>query len=262
LSLAVVVLVAAALTLGAWSAGVAFTSIWSVPRGDVRRFKSVLVVFPHPDDETVNCGGTLSRFSRAGSVVTVLLLTRGERGNAGAIPDSALGEIRNAEALQAADILGASSLIHEDFGDGRLNELRADVRMRIADRIEAVKPDLLITYDLAGLDGHADHVACAELVTELRRAQFPDVSLWYVAQPRRLVRLLQVGGQLVKNAEVDRRRAVPTERVFIGAELIPKIRAWYAYRSQRGLIAKGIGRLLPIWLALSMLQFEYFAEVA
>jgi LmbE family N-acetylglucosaminyl deacetylase len=262
LSLAFVVLVAAALILGAWSAGVALTSVWSIPRGDVRRFKSVLVVFPHPDDETVNCGGTLSRFSRAGSVVTVLLLTRGERGNGGAIPDSALGEIRNAEALRAADILGASSLIHEDFGDGRLNEVRAHVRMRIADRIEAVKPDLIITYDLAGLDGHADHVACAELVTELRRGQFPDVSLWYVAQPRRLVRLLQVGGQLVKNAEVDRRRAVPTERVFIGAELIPKIRAWYAYRSQRGLIAKGIGRLLPIWLALSMLQFEYFAEVA
>ena len=218
-------------------------------------------MFPHPDDETVNCGGTLNRFSRAGSAVTVLLLTRGERGNAGGVPDSALGEIRHAEALRAAEILGASSLIHEDFGDGRLDELRADVRMRIAGRIETIKPDLLITYDLAGLDGHADHVVCAELVTELRRTQFPDLSLWYVAQPRRLVRLLQVGGQLVKNAEVDRRRAVPTQRVFIGAELIPKIRAWYAYRSQRGLIAKGLGRLLPTWLALSMMQFEYFAEV-
>lgn len=260
--MAFVVFVAAALILGAWWAGVAFTTVWSVPRGDVRRFKSVLVVFPHPDDETVNCGGTLNRLSRAGSVVTVLLLTRGERGNAAGTPDLALAEIRNAEALRAAEILGASSLIHEDFGDGRLNERRADVRMRLADRIEAIKPDLLITYDLAGLDGHADHVACAELVTELRRAQFPDVSLWYVAQPRRLVRLLQVGGQLVKNAEVDGRRAVPTERVFIGADLIQKVRAWYAYRSQRGSIAKGMGRLLPTWLALSMMQFEYFAEVA
>ncbi|HUE59873.1 MAG TPA: PIG-L family deacetylase, partial [Acidimicrobiales bacterium] len=207
----------------------------------MRRFKSVLVVFPHPDDETISCGGTLNRFSRAGSVVTVLLLTRGERGNSRGTLDPTLGELRNAEALRATDILGAGSLVHDDFGDGRLNERRAAVRRRIADQITAVKPDLLITYDLAGLDGHADHVACSELVTELRSAQFPDISLWYVAQPRRLVRLLQIAGQLVERADVDRRRSVPTKRVFIGAGLLPKIRAWYAYRSQRGFIAKGLG---------------------
>jgi LmbE family N-acetylglucosaminyl deacetylase len=261
-TMAFVVLVAAALILGAWSAGVVFTTVWSIPRGDLRRFKSVLVVFPHPDDETVSCGGTLNRFSQAGSSVTVLLLTRGERGNAAGTLDPALGEIRNAEARRAADILGASSLIHEDFGDGRLNGRRADVRRRIADGIEAIKPDLLITYDLAGLDGHPDHVVCAELVTEVRRAQFPHIALWYAAQPGRLVRLLHVVGQLATNAEVDRRRAEPTKRVFIGAGLIPKILAWHAYRSQRAFIGRGLGRLVPTWLALSMLQFEYFAEIA
>lgn len=44
--------------------------------------------------------------------------------------------------------------------------------------------------------------------------------------------------------------------------MIPKIRAWYAYRSQRGFIAKGFGRLVPVWFAVSMMWFEYFAEVA
>lgn len=260
-TVALVVLAAAALILGAWSAGVMFTTVWSMPRGDLRRFRRVLVVFPHPDDETVSCGGTINRLSRAGSDVTVLLLTRGERGNPRGTIDPALGEIRNAEALRAAGILGASSLIHEDFGDGRLNELRADVRTRIADRIEAIRPDLLITYDLAGLDGHPDHMVCAALVTELR-AQFPEAALWYVALPGRLLRLLQIVGQLVTNAEVDGLRAVPTQRVLVGVGVIPKIRAWYAYRSQRAFIAKGLGRLLPAWLAVSMLQFEYFAEVA
>jgi LmbE family N-acetylglucosaminyl deacetylase len=259
--MAFVVLVAAALILGAWSAGVVFTTVWSVPRADLRRFKSVLVVFPHPDDETISCGGTLNRLSRAGSAVSVLLLTRGERGNARGTFDPALGEIRNAEALRAADILGVTSLIHEDLGDGRLNGRRADVRGRIADGIEAIKPDLLITYDLAGLDGHPDHVVCAELVTELRRTQFPHIALWYVSQPGRLVHLLHVVGQLATDAEVDRRRAEPTERVFIGAGVIPKIRAWYEYRSQRAFIARGLGRLVPTWLAVSMLQFEYFAEM-
>ena len=260
LAMAFVVLAAAALVVAAWSVGAVFTTVWSVPRGDLRRFKSVLAVFPHPDDETVTCGGTLNRLSRAGSVVTVLLLTRGERGNPGGKLDPALGEIRNAEALRAAGTLGVSSLIHEDFADGRLNEQRADVRRRIADRIEAIRPDLLITYDLAGLDGHPDHRVCAELAAEMR-AEFPDMALWYVALPSRLVRMLRIVGQLGTNPEVDRRRAVPTQRVFVGAGVIPKIRAWYMYRSQRAFIAKGLGRILPTWFAVSMLQFEYFAEV-
>ena len=142
------VLVAAALILGAWSAGVAFTTDRSVRLCDMRRFKSVLVVFPHPDDETVNCGGTINRLSRAGSAVTVLLLTRGERGDAGGLLDPALAQIRDAEAVRAADILGASRVVHEDFGDGRLSERRADVRMQIVALIKAMKPDLIITHDL------------------------------------------------------------------------------------------------------------------
>jgi len=33
-----------------------------------------------------------------------------------------------------------------------------------------------------------------------------------------------------------------------------------AYRSQRGSIGKGLGRIIPAWLPVSMLQFEYFAD--
>jgi LmbE family N-acetylglucosaminyl deacetylase len=227
----------------------------------VSQFKKVLLVFPHPDDETVNCGGTANRFSKSGSAVTVLLLTRGERGNPEGRLDTALGETRRAEAIRAASILGASSLIHEDLGDGCLDERREEVGRRIAATIEAIKPDLIVTYDLAGLDGHSDHMACAELLTDLHHARFPDVSLWYAAQPRRLIRALRFVGQLRTEAEADRRRALPTVRIFVGAGVIPKVRAWYAYRSQRGSIAKGLGRLLPTWFAVSMVQYEHFAEV-
>ena len=64
-----------------WVAGVLFITDLAVPVRDVRRFKNVLVVFPHADDETVNCGGAIRRFSTAGATVTLLLLTGGERGN-------------------------------------------------------------------------------------------------------------------------------------------------------------------------------------
>jgi LmbE family N-acetylglucosaminyl deacetylase len=240
---------------------VVFTTDRSVRRVDVRRFKQVLVVFPHPDDEAVNCGGAINRLARAGASVTVLLLTLGERGNPSGTADPKLKAVRQTEAAKAAGILGVSRLIVEDLGDGRLDERRGEAGRIVATVIEAVKPDLIVTYDLAGLDGHSDHVACAEVVTELRTGRFPGVRLWYAAQPRRLVRLLKAAGQLATNESIDRRRAAPTIRIVIGTSVVPKIRAWYAHRSQRRYIAKGFGRLLPTWLAISLLQSEYFAEV-
>lgn len=247
--------------LATWVVGVALTTEWSVRRSGVRRFKQVLAVFPHPDDETINCGGAINRFARAGASVTVLLLTLGERGNPAGVVDPGLKAVRRAEAARAARILGVAHLIQEDIGDGQLAERREKTGRLVGMAIRAATPDLIVTYDLAGLDGHPDHVACAEVVTDLRRLRFPDVSLWYTAQPRRLVRLMQAFGQLATNQAVERRRATPTTRIFLGAGVVPKIRALYAYRSQRRYIAKGFGRLLPTWLAISMMQSEYYAEV-
>src|SRR5262249_52507110 len=74
-------LVVPGLALTIWLTGLLFTTDLAVPVRDVRRFKNVLMVFPHADDETVNCGGAIRRFSTAGATVTLLLLTGGERGN-------------------------------------------------------------------------------------------------------------------------------------------------------------------------------------
>lgn len=37
--------------------------------------KTVLVIAPHPDDETLGCGGTLSRLIKEGKAVHWLLMT-------------------------------------------------------------------------------------------------------------------------------------------------------------------------------------------
>ena len=152
-------------------------------------------------------------------------------------------------------------MIQKDFGDGLLSERRGEVMAYLTQTIRQIGPDLLVTYDAAGLDGHPDHVACAEILTELKRTEFPNSSLWFVALPQRVLGLLKFARQLRTPAAVDERRASPTRRIFIGIGVIPKIGAWYAYRSQRGLIAKGLGRLVPAWFAVSAMQFEYFAEV-
>ena len=234
----------------------------SVPVRDPRRFKNVLAVFPHADDETVHCGGTLARFAKTGARVTLLLLTRGERGNSAGVIDPALKAVRHREAELAAAILGVSRVIQEDFGDGRLDQQTEPVASILSRRVAELNPDLILTYDLAGFDSHVDHVACSQLLTDLHRTQFPAVPLWYVALPARLLRLLVLVGQVADDSRAASPRATPTHRLFIGPAIVAKIRAWSAYRSQRGGIGKGLGRLVPAWLPLSMLQFEYFADAS
>jgi LmbE family N-acetylglucosaminyl deacetylase len=227
----------------------------------VRDFRNVLAIFPHADDETVNCGGTLRRFASAGAIVTLLLLTAGERGNPAGEPDVALAEIRKREAERAAGILGVSRLIQQDFGDGRLTDRRAEIKPYLAETIRAIAPDLVVTYDSSGIYGHPDHIACTEVLLELKAQHAIDATLWCVALPAGVVRLLQAAGQLRRDPPVDARRMPPSVRIFIGRAVIAKIRAWYAYRSQRGAIAKGWGRLVPMWLAMAAYQLEFFAEV-
>src|SRR5439155_26753155 len=129
-------------------------------------------------------------------------------------------------------------LIQEEFDDGQLRQHSEAVASVLSRRIAEVRPDLILTYDLAGFDGHEDHVACSQVVTELRRTQFPAIPLWDVALPTRLLSLLVLVGQVADDSRTAQRRATPTHRLFVGSAIVPKIRAWSAYRSQRGSIGK------------------------
>lgn len=87
----------------------------------------ILVLAPHPDDETFGCGGTLALLADAGAAVDVAFLTRGEAGTETALPERAaaraeLAEIRMAEAHGACDVLGVGQRFFLDGRDGALSE--------------------------------------------------------------------------------------------------------------------------------------------
>jgi hypothetical protein len=67
---------------------------------EVARQLKVVCVGGHPDDPESGCAGTLSRYAELGHSVTVLYLTRGERGVRGKGLDEA-GKIRSAECEKA-----------------------------------------------------------------------------------------------------------------------------------------------------------------
>src|SRR3954452_15113024 len=61
----------------------------------------VLVLAPHPDDETLGCGGTIFRHRRAGDALTVLIVTDGGSSRAGGLPREQMRLVRAREAESA-----------------------------------------------------------------------------------------------------------------------------------------------------------------
>lgn len=244
-----------------WLVGALLVTDFAVPFARVGAYERILVIFPHADDEAISCGGALHRLARQGKAVTLIILTHGERGTPDATPDARLALARTREAESAAKTLGIARLIQEDFGDGALPAKRDALTSYIADAIARERPDLLITYDRAGFYGHPDHIACSQVVTDVRNSSFPQVALWYVTFPARVMAGVRMPASLGADAPTRAQQARPTCKLFIGASVFPKIAVWYGYKSQRASLTKGALRFAPIWFFLSMMLFEYFADV-
>ena len=65
----------------------------------------VLVIAPHPDDESIGCGGTVALHVQRGDTVNVVFLTSGELGLK-QFPREKVWKIREAEADAACKVLG------------------------------------------------------------------------------------------------------------------------------------------------------------
>ena len=70
-----------------------------------------LVLAPHPDDESLGCGGTLALLRRAGFAVHVVFITDGTQSHphSALYPAARLRDLREAEALEALGELGVSA---------------------------------------------------------------------------------------------------------------------------------------------------------
>ena len=116
-----------------------------------RRLK-VVCVGGHPDDPESGCGGTLIRYSESGHAITIVYLTRGERGIAGKSLDEA-AKTRTAECEAACRIIGAKPVYAGQI-DGAADFTRA--RVEELQKVLAVEaPDVVFTH--WPIDTHMDH---------------------------------------------------------------------------------------------------------
>jgi LmbE family N-acetylglucosaminyl deacetylase len=87
----------------------------------------VLVLSPHPDDESLGCGGTLAMLTRAGVPVDVAYMTRGEMGGKPGvklpvIDQFVLGNQRSLEAAAACRTLGVGKAFFLKGCDGQVDQ--------------------------------------------------------------------------------------------------------------------------------------------
>ncbi len=127
----------------------------------------LLVVAPHPDDETLGCGGLIASAAAAGRAVTVAALTDGEASHpkSSTYPSDRLARLRRSELGLALDQLTGPHVQLAAFGaaDGRLNKCEGQAQAWLAG-LATLEPFDAVFVTWAA-DPHPDHQAAFRIAS-------------------------------------------------------------------------------------------------
>jgi len=123
---------------------------------------TVLAIAPHPDDESIGCGGTLHLHSKRGDRVVVVFLTSGELGLKH-LPRAEAWRIREREARQAVKILGlAANPIFLRRPDWCVGDDVKGAALALRPVLKRESPELILLPHPA--EWHPDHKAALPVV--------------------------------------------------------------------------------------------------
>jgi LmbE family N-acetylglucosaminyl deacetylase len=136
----------------------------------------IVVLAPHPDDETLGCGGTIRLLSKSGKRVKIIFLTSGDQADP-SNPASKIhhGEehitdysiLREREAIQALKVLGVSDYEFLRFPDRKLDLHFEGVLCRLLDILRQYAADVLCSPSMIELN--PDHRAAAAMAMEIQK---------------------------------------------------------------------------------------------
>ena len=235
--------------------------------------KRVLAIFPHPDDE-VTVAGTVMGLKAVGHQVTLVCLTRGEKGNVANIPtEQELARLRAGEMQHSARILGVDSLIQLDYADGGMDELGLDSLMKVVHAlILDQKPDVLLSYDSkVGLYGHSDHRLTGEAVEQVflkyrGKQGFVPNQLFQVTLSKKQIEVaLKLSAGFQKNYPKDPGKGLPAPDFSIGTQpyFSRTLQVMQAHQTQKKVLQDLMPYhdKVPQWIYSRVFDREYFREV-
>jgi LmbE family N-acetylglucosaminyl deacetylase len=135
----------------------------------------VIVFAPHPDDETLGCGGTIAKKIREGYEVTVVVMTDGRHALSAVFgidsdpTPQQLKHIRKEEVRRAVAILGVpeKNLIFLDFEDGSLWQNKEEAEKTVEQILEKdLAGEIFLPYEK---DYNIDHKAANKMVLDAAR---------------------------------------------------------------------------------------------
>ena len=161
----------------------------TLPPLDLTDCPGLVVVAPHPDDETLGLGATAAHLVASGIDVQVVSVSDGGAAQPGASPldRTRLEVIRRSELLRATSVLGVPPPLPLGLPDGQLldHEVRlADLLVQI---LEKAAPGTWCAATWRG-DGHPDHEAVGRAAaaacqrTGVTLVEYP-VWMWHWASP-------------------------------------------------------------------------------
>ena len=141
--------------------------------------QEIIIISPHPDDETFGCAGLIAFKVKQNAKVSVVFLTNGEK----SLEDVPAEEImlhRQNSARAAAEILGVKDIYFMDLADGAIpHQDDTDFNQAVeslATHIETVDPAEVFCTHIA--EGWSDHTAAAELTIAALKKLDRSISLY------------------------------------------------------------------------------------
>lgn len=133
--------------------------------------KRAMSIHAHPDDQEFGVAGTLAKWARAGCEIVSVTITSGDAGSndptKGAEYKPELAQLREAEQINANQVIGVKETIFLRYADGELEPTIA-LRKELTKLIRQHKPDVVVIGDPQGVFygngyiNHPDHRAAAQ----------------------------------------------------------------------------------------------------
>lgn len=132
---------------------------------------STVILAPHPDDETIGCGGLITRLCNEGNPPYVIIMTGGGGSLDGhaEIKEEEIIKARRQLTLNSAKELGLpeSNIHFLDFKDGSIGK-RSQLEMdRLRELIEDLKPDNILVPHSG--EGWPDHLTVREIGMQIAK---------------------------------------------------------------------------------------------
>jgi len=130
--------------------------------------KKAVILAPHPDDETIGCGGIISKYNNVQMDMTSVLFTYKEE---------------NPRGLEFVSAMKELNCKHQsmELEDGKLENQKEELIVKLQQLIDTISPDIIFTPYL--LDVNRDHKVVSESLSEIEYSKKTLIALYEVWTP-------------------------------------------------------------------------------